>query len=155
MLPIIRSDLIPSYSVNLPKQLLVTSQYEYVILYYHMRLRCIVLITKVPHDQKQCNLFVSHKACSLMLGCLHNSYVFVTVWAKTRLVRTCQYFKKYHFKNSIKKPALPWYWSHSMSIIIPNYLLAFVQLTWQVDNDWFSPVFTIYSWNSLTLGQCI
>ena len=24
---------------------------------------------------------------------------YVTVWAKTRLVRTCQYFKKYHFKK--------------------------------------------------------
>ena len=33
---------------------------------------------------------------------------YVTVWAKIRLVRTCQYFEKYHFKNSInKKPTLP------------------------------------------------
>ena len=33
-------------------------------------------------------------------------------------------------------------------------VLAFVQLTWQVDNGWFSPVLTILSWN-LLLGQCI
>ena len=31
-----------------------------------------------------------------------------TVRAKTGLVRTYQYFKKYHFKNSVKTPALPW-----------------------------------------------
>ena len=36
-----------------------------------------------------------------------------------------------------------------------SYLLAFVQLTWQVDNGWFSPVFMIFSWNSLILGQYI
>ena len=33
-----------------------------------------------------------------------------------------------------KKPALPWYWTHSLSIIILSYLLRAVQLTWQVDN---------------------
>ena len=49
--------------------------------------------------------------------------------SKTRLVRTCQHFEKYHFKNSIKKPALPWYWTHSLSIITLSYLLAIVQLT--------------------------
>ena len=79
----------------------------------------------------------------------------MTVWAKTRLVFTSQYFEKYHFKNSIKKPALPWYWSHSLSIIILSYLLAFVQLTWQVNNGWFLAVFMIFSRNSLILGQCI
>ena len=30
----------------------------------------------------------------------------VTVWVKTHLVCTCQYFKKYHFKNSMKKTSL-------------------------------------------------
>ena len=67
--------------------------------------------------------------------------IIVTVWVKECLVRTCQYFEKYRFKNSIKKPALPWYWSHSLSIIILSYLLAFVQLTWQVDNGWFLAAF--------------
>ena len=28
--------------------------------------------------------------------------LYMTVWAKTGLVHTCQYFEKYHFKNSIK-----------------------------------------------------
>ena len=32
-------------------------------------------------------------------------------------------------KIQLKKPALPWYWSYSLSIIILSYLLAFVQLT--------------------------
>ena len=36
-----------------------------------------------------------------------------------------------------------------------SYLLAIVQLTRQVDNGWFSLVFTIFSWNSLILGRCI
>ena len=31
-----------------------------------------------------------------------NFPLYVTVWVKTGLVRTCQYFEKYHFKNSIK-----------------------------------------------------
>ena len=38
------------------------------------------------------------------------------------------------FKNQLKKePTLHWYWTHSLSIIL-SYLLAFVQLTWQVHN---------------------
>ena len=32
--------------------------------------------------------------------------VIVTVCVKTCLVSTCQYFEKYHFKNSIKKTSL-------------------------------------------------
>ena len=36
-----------------------------------------------------------------------------------------------------------------------SYLLAFVQLTLQVVNGWFSPVFDDFLWNSLILGQCI
>ena len=75
----------------------------------------------------------------------------MTVWAKTRLVHNCQYFEKYHFKNSIKTASLVLvvdsFTVHNNNII---YLLAFVQLTWQVDNEWFSS-----AWNSLILGQCI
>ena len=37
-------------------------------------------------------------------------------------------------KVQLKIPALPWYWTCSLSIIIFSYLLAFVQLTWQVNN---------------------
>ena len=44
-------------------------------------------------------------------------------------------------KIQLKKPALPWYWTcllseHNNAYNISNisYLLAFVQLTWQVDN---------------------
>ena len=36
----------------------------------------------------------------MYLQCL--AFIYVTVLAKTGLVRTCQYFEKYHFKNSIK-----------------------------------------------------
>ena len=61
----------------------------------------------------------------------------MTVWVITCLVCTCQYFEKYHCKNSIKKSALLWYWAHSVRIIMLSYLLAFVQLTWQVSSGWF------------------
>ena len=64
-------------------------------------------------------------------------------------------FQKIPFKIQFKKPALPWYWTHSLSINILSYLLAFAQLTWQVDNDWVLPVFDDFSWNSLILGQHI
>ena len=53
---------------------------------------------------------------------------------KTGLVRTCQYFEKYHYKTSIKKSALLWQWRHSLSIIkilmvplISNFTLAITQ----------------------------
>ena len=36
----------------------------------------------------------------IVLELISKSYV--TVWAKTSLVRTYQYFEKYQFKNSIK-----------------------------------------------------
>ena len=58
--------------------------------------------------------------------------------------------------NSIwENHASPWYWTHSLSIIILNYLLAFVQLTWQEDNGWFHQFLMIFSWNVSILGQCI
>ena len=60
----------------------------------------------------------------------------MTVWTKICLVYTCQYFKKYYFENSVKKPslalALDSFTEHN------NYLL---ELTWQTDNGWYSPVF--------------
>ena len=62
--------------------------------------------------------------------------------SETSPVRTWQYFEKYHFKIQSKNH---WYWTGSLSIIIIlTYLLAFVQLTWQVDNGWFSPVFDFF-----------
>ena len=83
----------------------------------------------------------------------HLTWMYVTVWAKICLVCTCQYFEKCHFENSIwKKPALLWYWTSSLSMIILSYLLAFVQLTWQVDNGWFLPVFGIFFMDFINIG---
>ena len=62
--------------------------------------------------------------------------VYLTVWAKTHLVCNCREIQFWKF--NLKKPALPWYWTCSLSITILSYLLAFVQLTWQVDDGWFS-----------------
>ena len=47
---------------------------------------------------------------------------------------------------------MPWYWSHSLSIIILSYLLVFVQLTWQVDNGWFTPVFDDFFMEFINIG---
>ena len=58
-------------------------------------------------------------------------------------------------KIQFKKPALPWYWTHLLSIIILSYLLAFVQLSWQVDIGWFLSGFDVFSWHLLILGQGI
>ena len=52
----------------------------------------------------------------------------------------------------MKKPALPWYWTHSLSIIKLSYLLAFVQLTRQVDNDWFLPGFGNFFMEFINIG---
>ena len=72
----------------------------------------------------------------------------VTVWAKTCQVCTFQYFKKYHLKIQFK--ALPSYWTDSLSIIVLNYLLAFVQLTWLIDDWWFFPM--IISMEFINIG---
>ena len=71
-----------------------------------------------------------------------------TGWRKLSLyvytVALASISKNIIFKIHFKKPTLPWYWTRSVSIIILSYLLAFVQLTWQVDNGWFLPVFDNY-----------
>ena len=38
------------------------------------------------------------------------------------------------------------------NIIILSYLLAIVQLTWQVDNDWFLPVFDNFFMEFIVIG---
>ena len=50
-------------------------------------------------------------------------------------ITTCQYFKQYYVLWKFE-PALPWYWTPPLSIIILSYLLAFVQPTWQVARFW-------------------
>ena len=66
----------------------------------------------------------------------------MTVWAKTHLACTYHYFKKYHFKYSIlKNQSYLGNWTRSLSIIMLSFLLAFVQLTWKVNNGWFLLVF--------------
>ena len=49
---------------------------------------------------------------------------------------------------------MPWYWTHSLSITIYilNYLLAFVQLTWQVDNGWFFPAIDDFFMEFINIG---
>ena len=37
----------------------------------------------------------------------------MNVWAKTHIVCTCQYFKKYYFENLIKKPTLDSFTEHN------------------------------------------
>ena len=61
-------------------------------------------------------------------------------------------FQKIPFKIQFKKPALPWYWTHSLSINILSYLLAFAQLTWQVDNDWVLPIFDDFFMEFVNIG---
>ena len=39
----------------------------------------------------------------------------------------------------------------TLSIIL-SYLLAFVRLTWQVDNGWFSPLFDIFFMEFINIG---
>ena len=48
-----------------------------------------------------------------------------------------------------RKSALSCYWPRLLGIIILSYLLASVQLTWQVENSWFLTFLTIFSWNTL------
>ena len=47
---------------------------------------------------------------------------------------------------------MPWYWTHPLSLIILSYLLAFVQLTWHVDNGWFLPVLKIFFMEFINIG---
>ena len=48
---------------------------------------------------------------------------------------------------------MPWHWTYSLSIIlILSYLLAFVQLTWQVNNGWFLPVFDGFFMEFINIG---
>ena len=78
--------------------------------------------------------------CVCIRPLLINLITYVNVWVKTHLVCACQYFKKiilYILKFSLKTLALPWYSTHSLSIIILSYLLVI----WQVNNGWFLPVF--------------
>ena len=48
-----------------------------------------------------------------------------------------------------RKSALSCYWPRLLGIIILSYLLASVQLTWQVENSWFLTFLMIFSWNTL------
>ena len=66
-------------------------------------------ITYVAHDkmwlsEQKLDMFI-YKLKFILLPQLIAT-LNVTVRAKIRLVRTCQYFEKYHFKNSIKKTSL-------------------------------------------------
>ena len=81
----------------------------------------------------------------------------MTVLAKTHLsyIALTSNLRNIILKIQYKKPALPWYWTCSLSIMKLSYLLAFVQLTWEGNNDWFSPAFDDFLWNSLILGQRI
>ena len=55
-------------------------------------------------------------------------------------------FWKFSLKNH-------WYWTHSLSIIILSYLLAFVQLTWQIYNGWVSPVYWMFFMECINIQQ--
>ena len=82
--------------------------------------------------------------------------LFVTVWAKTSLVCTYQYFKKYYtvfWELNLKTSfalVLDSFTEHNITVF--SYLLAFLQLTWQVDNGWFLPVFDDFFMEFINVG---
>ena len=85
--------------------------------------------------------------CEIMYICIKS--ITFTVLVKTCLVHTCQYFEKYHFKNSIKKT--------SLALVVESFsehnnLLVFVQLTRQVDKGWFWPVFYDFCMEFINIG---
>ena len=70
--------------------------YIHVLYAYISKYVWLYLLEGIDMEKSDVKLFVPQNTV----------YYYVTVWAKIHLVRTCLYFEKYHFKNSIKKTSL-------------------------------------------------